>query len=101
MNNIKDLEFLFDYAYMYCAQHLEKDGHSKEDWKDTVDKTLKQLKAWNIVRKKQVNLSLLLETIYEHDFLPISDQVYIYNSKVGYCEKLTQRDYKFLKEVLL
>lgn len=102
MNSFDDIDFLFSYAYTYCALKLEKDGFSRQEWGNAVNKITKKLKALEIIREL-FDFDFAIRYGNNQPILRITNKLYEKLGKPFYYWELpiTQEQADRLKEVLL
>ena len=86
MKSLEALKEIVDYAIVKFAD-------SENKYQKDLETIEKDLKALEIIKEKQINVSALLEL---DDLQQHND----YCDMVGGCKKLTQEEYDLLKEVL-
>ena len=89
---LEAFNFIFDDLRQFEEYFL--DGLTEED-KERYEIVLKELKALEIIKKKEVNVNTLINSI-----IGAIEPLEFYNEKVSTNLKLTQQECELLKEVL-
>lgn len=94
------LHFAEDLAYPIETALKESDFYKRRDkqWKQDVNKNINKLKAFEIIKSKRVNVSLLLNVkdVYDYNDHVIRSRAYLHSLS----ETLAKEEFDLLKEVL-